>query len=210
MVATTRSIRLLDESGQTVTGALLGAACTTSATGRQQLLLLSDSDLNTMGKQAFQDVKKEEPVAKEARTNDYVSCVAHTLLAANGAKPAEWEVVVFESKEANAFALPGRKIGVYTGMLGVAKTPDQHAAVIGHEIAHVTQQHSKERVSQQMVAEGGMQVDQFGLKAALQLPALHIHVARFDVGDVDQPASLRPTVKDDENDRDHRADQGQR
>jgi predicted Zn-dependent protease len=111
-----------------------------------------------MGKQAFQNMKKEEPVDREGRTNDYVSCVARTLLAANGAKPEQWEIVVFDSEEANAFALPGRKIGVYTGMLEVAKTPDQLAAVLGHEVAHVTQQHSNERVSQQLVAEGGMQV----------------------------------------------------
>ncbi len=111
-----------------------------------------------MGKQAFQDMKKEETVDKEGRTNDYVSCVAHAVLAANGAKPAEWEIVVFDSKEANAFALPGRKIGVYTGMLKVAQTPDQLAAVLGHEVAHVTQKHGNERVSQQLVAEGGMQV----------------------------------------------------
>jgi predicted Zn-dependent protease len=141
----------------------VGAGCTTSATGRQQLLLVSDRDLNTMGTQAFQDMKKEEPVEREGRTNDYVSCVAHTLLAANGAKPAEWEIVVFDSEEANAFALPGRKIGVYTGMLGVAKTPDQLAAVLGHEIAHVTQKHGNERVSQQLVAEGGMQAASLAL-----------------------------------------------
>ena len=124
---------------------------------------MSDSDLNKMGTQAFQDMKKEEPVDKGGRTNAYVSCVARTLLAANGADPAQWEIVVFDSEEANAFALPGRKIGVFTGMLAVAKTPDQLAAVLGHEVAHVTQHHSNERVSQQLVAEGGMQAASLAL-----------------------------------------------
>ncbi len=112
--------------------------------------------MSQMGRQAFHNVKKEEPIDTTPRTNHYVSCVAHALLAANGAKPEQWEVVVFDSKEANAFALPGRKIGVYTAMLEVANTQDQLAAVLGHEIAHVTQRHSNERVSQEFVAEGGL------------------------------------------------------
>jgi len=109
-----------------------------------------------MGEQAFLSIKKEEPIDREPRTNQYVDCVAHALLTANNAKTQLWEVVVFDSKEANAFALPGRKLGVFTGMLDVAKTQDQLAAVLGHEIAHVTQRHSNERVSQTLVAEGGL------------------------------------------------------
>src|SRR5262245_1165973 len=136
--------------------ALLAAACATSATGRKQLILMPEDEMSQMGRQAFQSMKKEEPIDTTPRANHYVSCVAHSLLTANGAKPEEWEVVVFESKQANAFALPGRKIGVYTGMFDIARTQDQLAAVLGHEIAHVTQRHGNERVSQQFVAEGGL------------------------------------------------------
>jgi predicted Zn-dependent protease len=66
-----------------------------------------------------------------------------------------WEVVTFEDKAVNAFALPGGKIGVYTGLLKVAETQDQLAAVIGHEVAHVLAGHSAERVSEQMAAQLG-------------------------------------------------------
>ena len=61
-----------------------------------------------------------------------------------------------------------------------------------------------------VVANGGMEILQFGGEAALQLLALHVDVARLDVGDIDQPASLRPTIENDQNDGDHRADYGQR
>jgi predicted Zn-dependent protease len=135
---------------------LLGAACATTATGRKQLILMPDDELDAMGQQAFMSMKKEEPLDPAPRTNQYVNCVAHAVLGAIDADVAQWEVVVFESKEANAFALPGRKIGVFTGMLGVAKTQDQLAAVLAHEVAHVTERHSNERVSQAFVAEGGM------------------------------------------------------
>lgn len=57
---------------------------------------------------------------------------------------------MFASDTVNAFALPGGKIGVYTGLLSVAETPSQLAAVMGHEVAHVLARHGNERVSQQV------------------------------------------------------------
>ncbi|HWO10797.1 MAG TPA: M48 family metallopeptidase [Polyangiaceae bacterium] len=136
--------------------ALLAVACATSATGRKQLLLMPDDEVRGMGEQAFVNVKKESPAAQEPVTNAYVQCVVGALLQVIGAKASDWEVVVFEDDSANAFALPGGKVGVYTGILKVAKNQDQLAAVVGHEIAHVTQRHGNERVSQAFVAENGL------------------------------------------------------
>jgi len=61
----------------------------------------------------------------------------------------EWEVVVFEDESLNAFALPGGKIGVHTGLLNLVDNQDQLAVVIGHEVGHVMARHSNERLSQQ-------------------------------------------------------------
>ena len=74
-----------------------------------------------------------------------------------------WEVVVFDSDQVNAFALPGGKIGVYTGLLKVAVTQDQLATVIGHEIAHVLADHSNERLSQSQIANAGLQLTNIAL-----------------------------------------------
>src|SRR5690606_11711290 len=68
------------------------------------------------------------------------------------------EVVVFESEQINAFALPGGKIGVYTGLMKITENQDQLAAVMGHEVAHVIARHSNERVSSDMLARGGLSV----------------------------------------------------
>ena len=138
--------------------ALLALGCATSATGRKQLLLVPNDEVRTMGEKAFVDVKSKSPAASEPITNEYVRCVASSVLTANGATASDWEIVVFQDDAVNAFALPGGKIGVFTGLLKVATNQDQLAAVIGHEIAHVTQQHSNERVSQAFVAEGGLAV----------------------------------------------------
>lgn len=133
--------------------------CATSPLGRRQLKLMSGEQVSTMGANAFQEIKKETPASTNATQQRYVRCVAGAITAqvdAAGA-PRQWEVVVFEDDSANAFALPGGKIGVNTGILKVAKNQDQLATVIGHEVAHVLAEHANERVSQQMVAGTLMQ-----------------------------------------------------
>lgn len=135
--------------------ALTAAACATSPTGRRQLRLVSDSEMTQMGITAFQKLKQETPVTSNPQTNRYVQCVAQSITREIG---GNWEVQVFESKEVNAFALPGGKIGVYTGLLKVAENQDQLAAVIGHEVAHVQAGHSAARVSNQLATQMGVQV----------------------------------------------------
>jgi predicted Zn-dependent protease len=131
----------------------LQAGCTTSPTGRSQLVLMPDSEINQMGLQAFTTIKKETKIERSTVTNRYVQCVVQAITREVG---GNWEVVVFDDADANAFALPGGKIGVYTGMLKVAENQDQLATVIGHEVAHVLAHHSNERVSQKFAVEQGL------------------------------------------------------
>jgi len=128
------------------------AACATTPTGRHQLRLVSDSEMSKMGVTAFQDMKNKQPITQDARSSAYVQCVARAITNEIG---GTWEVQVFESTEVNAFALPGGKIGVYTGLLKVAKNQDQLAAVLGHEVSHVLAGHSAARVSNQMATQFG-------------------------------------------------------
>lgn len=71
--------------------------------------------------------------------------------------------MVFDSDQVNAFALPGGKIGVYTGLLNVAVNQDQLATVIGHEVAHVLADHSNERLSQSQLANTGLSITSVAL-----------------------------------------------
>ena len=88
-----------------------------------------------------------------------MTCVADAVTTAlpSDVTHYEWEVIVFQDDTANAFALPGGKIGVHTGLLDVAEGQDQLAAVIGHEVAHVLAHHGNERMSQQQLARIGLQ-----------------------------------------------------
>lgn len=131
----------------------LVVSCATSPEGRKQAMLVSESQMETMGAQAFDELKSQTPVERDPAINAYVKCVSDALTTSLPEHRA-WEVVVFRDESANAFALPGGKIGVHTGLLKIAETPSQLAAVVGHEIGHVLARHGAERVSEQMLAQG--------------------------------------------------------
>ncbi|MHA7832899.1 MAG: M48 family metallopeptidase [Algiphilus sp.] len=138
-------------------GSALLAACATSPTGRTQLILVSSEEMEKMGAQAFTQMKEETPVARNTPAARYVECVSRALTQVI-APEQSWEVRTFESDAINAFALPGGKIGVYTGLIEVADNQHQLAAVVGHEIAHVLANHSAARVSNQLAAQLGASV----------------------------------------------------
>ncbi|KAF0281937.1 M48 family metallopeptidase [Spiribacter roseus] len=134
------------------------SACATSPTGRPQLQFMPDAQIRSMGVEAYREMQDAEPVLEAGPRVARVECVAEAIIpqvpdeyAGNG-----WEVTVFESDQVNAFALPGGKIGVYTGLLEVTENPDQLAAVIAHEIAHVMAEHANERMSTEMATALGL------------------------------------------------------
>ncbi|MGH8496307.1 MAG: M48 family metallopeptidase [Gammaproteobacteria bacterium] len=145
----------------------IAAACATSPLGREQLILLSDEQLDQMGVTAWQQIRQETPVDDSRGVNRYVECIADAITAElPGSEGEGWEVSVFEDDAVNAFALPGRKIGVYEGLLGVADNQNQLAAVIGHEVAHVLSQHANERVSTQFATQTALQLGQIAAGAS--------------------------------------------
>ena len=129
------------------------SGCATSPMGRSQLIMMSDAEMNAMGNQAFLTLVQKTPVVKDPQANAYVDCVASALIREVG---GQWQVAVFQDGDANAFALPGGKIGVNSGMLGVAANQDQLAAVISHEVSHVLAKHSNERMSQESATKLGL------------------------------------------------------
>ncbi|MGI3027155.1 M48 family metallopeptidase, partial [Vibrio cholerae] len=111
-------------------------------------------------------------------------CVANAITAQvpKQAGFEQWEVVVFNSDQVNAFALPGGKIGVYTGLLKVAVNQDQLATVLGHEVAHVLANHSNERLSQTQLASVGLQVTDMAIGSSAYAQYKDITMAALGVG----------------------------
>ena len=147
----------------------LTTGCETNPyTGRSQLIMTSVSDDIQMGTQAYSQVKND-PKMKPSQDPREIEPVKHVtsriIEAAKRSKYAEiakefqWEVTVIkDDKTMNAFALPGGKIAVYTGIFPVAKTEAGLAAVLGHEVTHALARHGAERMSQGQLANTALQV----------------------------------------------------
>jgi len=132
-------------------------------TGRRQLILISPAQEMQMGLTSFQQMKQDLPVSKSATQNAMLQRVGQRIAAVAELPNAQWEFVLFESQEANAFCLPGGKVGVYTGILAITKDEAGLATVIGHEVAHATARHGAERVSQALLLQTGGKVLQTSL-----------------------------------------------
>lgn len=136
------------------------AACATSPTGRKQMIWTSDEEMEAQAARAFAQMKADIPLVTDRATIDYIACVANAVVDALEMPYSElnWEMAIFDQDAVNAFAMPGGKIGVFKGLLKAAKNQHQLAAVIGHEIAHVTARHSAERASRAVTTGVGIQV----------------------------------------------------
>jgi len=139
---------------------LLFASCSTvPVTGRHELNLVSSDQEMALGLSSFEEVKKQTPISHDPAQNALVQRVGERVarVAGKDLPNAKWEFVVFDSAEANAFCLPGGKVGVYTGILPITKTDAGLATVLGHEIGHAVAHHGASRMSEAMLAQAGGQ-----------------------------------------------------
>lgn len=143
-----------------------GAACyKVPVTGRTQFNVFSASHEHRLGADAFRSIIRKE---KLSRNRDYMAAVKRVgdrIAAVSHAAGFEWRYAVIENdKTVNAFALPGGKIGVYTGMLAVARTEAGLATVMAHEVAHAVARHGGERMSLGMLVQLGADAISRGLR----------------------------------------------
>jgi predicted Zn-dependent protease len=128
---------------------MTAAACATVPfTNRRQLVLISDGEEAALGSQAFEQAIREHRVIRGTPAAQQVEDVGRRLAAVAGRPDFQWQFALLEGKEVNAFALPGGKTAVYTGLLPVAQDTNGLAVVMGHEIAHAIARHGAERLSQ--------------------------------------------------------------
>ncbi len=137
---------------------LLAGCSRTPITGRERLLLLSESQELSMGAQSFRQVMKKnrEKINRDPAINGHVRSVGRRIARASG-KNYKWEfVVIQDDKSPNAFVLPGGKVFVYTGILPITLNEHGLATVLGHEVAHAVARHGGERVSQNILVQVGL------------------------------------------------------
>jgi predicted Zn-dependent protease len=137
----------------------LGTGCyQVPVTGRSAINTVSDAAVNQMSLEAFNQLKKSHPVSRNRALIEQVQRVGDRLakVAFWDVPNADWEFVVFEvPNQINAFAMAGGKVGVFSGLFKIIENDDQLASVLAHEIAHVAAKHVNERLSQDMVIQGG-------------------------------------------------------
>lgn len=140
-------------------GLLLGGGCyEVPVTGRTAINMVSDQEVIKQSLAAFAQVKKKYRVSGNRAQNDEVQRIGERLakVAFWDVPDADWEFVVFDApNEINAFAMPGGKVGVFSGLFKIVDNDDQLASVLAHEIGHVAARHVNERLSQQMAVQGG-------------------------------------------------------
>src|SRR5438552_1798417 len=141
-----------------ITAALLfiEGCSTVPVTGRRELNLVSSGQEVQLGLSSFDQLKTNTPISHDPMITEMVQRVGRRIagVASKDLPDAQWEFVVFDSKAANAFCLPGGKVGVYTGILPITKDDAGLATVLGHEIGHAVAHHGAERMSRTMLSQG--------------------------------------------------------
>ncbi|HLU48814.1 MAG TPA: M48 family metallopeptidase, partial [Planctomycetota bacterium] len=161
-------------------------------TGRSSLHLLPDDQVDQMGAQAFQQILQESegavlpPESPEAqlvrRVGARIAAVVDQQLIESGREPFDWEFVVIESDQVNAFALPGGKVAFYTGILPVAANETGIAVVMGHEVAHAYGRHANSRLSMNVIAKYGLGAVQHALSGGGDSMVNQLTLAALGVG----------------------------
>jgi predicted Zn-dependent protease len=161
--------------GATSTLALLCACQTTPVTGRSSLNFFSAQDDVQLGREAFAQVVQSQPIVETGQQREMVERVMRRLVAVADDQGFEWQVeLIDDAQTANAFALPGGKMAVYTGILPITQTETGLAVVMGHEIGHVVARHGTERVSMAMPVETLQQLVDLGNYAQIASVGLDV------------------------------------
>src|SRR5262245_3063963 len=131
-------------------GLLVAVACTRAPyTNRSQLILVSPGEEAKLGAQAYQEVLAKSRIVKNGALVAPIEAVGQRIAHVVNRPDYHWQFTVIDDpKQQNAFALPGGKVAVYTGILPVARSTSGLAVVLGHEIGHVVARHGAERISQ--------------------------------------------------------------
>jgi len=162
MPRTASSVRRLALLGLLL--ALSAACATVPYTHRSQFIVISESEEMQLGVAAYQEVLREEKIVRDPAIVNVVEKVGRRIAEAADKPEYNWQFTVIDDpKSVNAFALPGGKVAVYTGLFPVARDEAGLAAVIGHEVAHALARHGAERMSQGLALE----IAAVGLSAAL-------------------------------------------
>jgi len=177
---------------------VLAASSVTGCADTAAFFAPSDADLMTMSAQAWQETKAQTPVSKDAAANRRLQSVGPKIAAASGLQGLDWEFVVFESDEKNAWVLPNGKVGFYKGLMDFCDNDGQVAAVLGHEVGHVAARHAALRAGQQTATSLALQTGGALLGSTVQLSSESLNLLMAAAGAGAQVGILLPFSRNNE------------
>lgn len=128
----------------------------TPISNKSAFILIPISQEVALGKQAFKQILKNEKYSNNKIVSDLIKTIGFRIAKISAMPNLDWEFKLIESNEQNAFALPGGKVAVYTGLIPIAMNEAGLATVMSHEIAHVIARHGAQRMTQQLVLSAGL------------------------------------------------------
>ncbi len=148
----------------------LGGCVRAPGTARDQFIYISEEKEIAMGISAYHELLRKAPLSNDLELNGMVNRVGQRIAAVANKPEYQWEfAIIRDDRMINAFALPGGKVAVFTGILKITKNENGLATVIGHEVAHALQRHGAERYSRSILETIG-QVGALAAGAAVGRP----------------------------------------
>jgi predicted Zn-dependent protease len=163
---------ILRGAGATALMAAAGACATNPETGRDQFIIIDESQLQQASLQAWAQMRQQVPAWNNAAAQRRLETVGGRIVQAAGRGNQRWEFALFNSDQKNAFVLPGGQVGFYRGLYEICERDDWMAAVLGHEVGHVTGRHAAERYSREAATQTALQVAGTQINSQLAMAAL--------------------------------------
>ena len=190
--------------------AFVAACSTVPITGRRQLSLVSDTEINTLAAQQYREVIAKGPLSNNSqdvalvrRVGQRIQGAVETYLRQQNATDQlagyQWEFNVIQDKQENAWCMPGGKVAVYTGILPITQDENGLAVVMAHEIAHAVAKHGSERMSQSLLQQAGGQA----LSAALSTNSAATQELALQAFGVGSQVGLLKYGRNQESEADH-------
>lgn len=164
--------RLLLRGLATGTLVLVAGCATNAETGRSQLILIDEAQLQQASLSAWAQMRQQTRSWNNAAARRRLETVGRRVVNAAGRGNQSWEFVLFDSPEKNAFVLPGGQVGFYRGLYEISERDDWMATVLGHEVGHVTGRHAAERYSREAATQTALQVAGSQINSQLAMAAL--------------------------------------
>ena len=147
---------------------IIVACVTTPISNKSAFIMIPIRQEIALGKQAYNQILKKEEDSEDRETTNLVKQIGLRLAKVSAMPNLDWEFHLIKSEQQNAFALPGGKVAVYTGLLPVAMNEAGLATVMSHEIAHVIARHGAQRMTRQLILTAGLMTTSISLSNSKQ------------------------------------------